>query len=253
MSGKVERTNTNHLMWYHVAIIFIILTVLFMPLDITFAEDEHDCNSTKVLINLSETRDIVPDIYTVYVTVNVTTQKEVEAINILGLIDRAVKDLNLKYKGGRYSVNKKCWWEKGKEKCLGYTGNVYYNFELDEPEKQNHVFETLTEFQEKYGDRISISISNPGWIVSKKILKKTEEELKFEIMDSARSFAKKVSEKLGQNCSLSEINYSTRRPSPVYPVPERTVLRDTSGIEAPEPVREEKTISVDASIRVTCK
>jgi hypothetical protein len=198
------------------------------------------------------------DIYVISISVNVNSIQEAETIKILGNVDKSIKNLHLNYKGGKYNVYRNCWWEKGKEKCSGYKGNVYYYFELEKPEQQNKILETLTDLQEKYQDKVSLTISNPTWTVSKKNLKMAEEELKLEIIDTAQSFSKKISEKIGKICRITEINYDVRRPPIWYPFRDEDIMLKSAtreskiSLEAPTPVKEEKTISVKTSITLIC-
>jgi len=235
--------------------IFTILFIIFLSISNAFSEP---VDSTKVYITLEETKELIPDIYVISISVNVNSIQEAETIKILGNVDKSIKNLHLNYKGGKYNVYRNCWWEKGKEKCSGYKGNVYYYFELEKPEQQNKILETLTDLQEKYQDKVSLTISNPTWTVSKKNLKMAEEELKLEIIDTAQSFSKKISEKIGKICRITEINYDVRRPPIWYPFRDEDImLKSTTreskiSLEAPTPVKEEKTISVKTSITLIC-
>lgn len=238
-------------------IIFLITIFIYLlPLNNAFSEQK---DSTRVYITLEETKDLIPDIYTISIAVNVNSIQEAEVIKILGDVDKSIKNLRLNYKGGKYEVYRNCWWEKGKEKCSGYKGNVYYYFELEKPEQQNKILETLTDLQEKYQDKVSLTISNPTWKVSKKNLKIAEEELKLEIIDAARAFSKKVSEKIDKFCHITDINYDVKRPPIWYPFRDENIMLKSAtreskiSLEAPTPVKEEQTISVKTSITLLCK
>jgi uncharacterized protein YggE len=235
--------------------IFTIVFIIFLSISNAFSEP---VDSTKVYITLEETKELIPDIYVISISVNVNSIQEAETIKILGNVDKSIKNLHLNYKGGKYNVYRNCWWEKGKEKCSGYKGNVYYYFELEKPEQQNKILETLTDLQEKYQDKVSLTISNPTWTVSKKNLKMAEEELKLEIIATAQSFSKKISEKIGKICRITEINYDVRRPPIWYPFRDEDIILKSAtreskiSLEAPTPVKEEKTISVKTSITLIC-
>jgi len=235
--------------------IFTIVFIIFLSISNAFSEP---VDSTKVYITLEETKELIPDIYVISISINVNSVQEAETIKILGIVDKSIKNLHLNYKGGKYNVYRNCWWEKGEEKCSGYKGNVYYYFELEKPEQQNKILETLTELQEKYQDKVSLTISNPTWTVSKKNLKIAEEELKLEIIDTAQSFSKKISEKIGKICHITEINYDVRRPPIWYPFRDEDIMLKSAtreskiSLEAPTPVKEEKTISVKTSITLIC-
>ncbi|MDI1471033.1 hypothetical protein QI155_00580 [Thermodesulfovibrio sp. 1176] len=238
------------------AILFVIIFTILFTGNNAFSEQK---DSTKVYITLEEAKDLIPDIYTLSIAVNVNSIQEAEVIKILGNVDKSIKNLRLNYKGGKYNVYRNCWWEKGKEKCSGYKGNVYYYFELEKPEQQNKILETLTDLQEKYQDKVSLTISNPTWTVSKKNLKIAEEELKLEIIDTAQTFSKKMSEKIGKICHITDINYDVKRPPIWYPFRDENIMLKSAtteskiSLEAPTPVKEDQSISVKTSITLICK
>ncbi|MDI6713883.1 MAG: hypothetical protein QMD43_02480 [Thermodesulfovibrio sp.] len=238
------------------AILFVIIFIILFTGNNAFSEQK---DSTKVYITLEEAKDLIPDIYTLSITVNVNSIQEAELIKILGNVDKSIKNLRLNYKGGKYNVYRNCWWEKGREVCSGYKGNVYYYFELEKPEQQNKILESLAEFKEKHGEKVSLTISNPMWTVSKRNLRIAEEELKLEIVDTAKAFTQKMSEKLGKICNISEINYDLRRPPIWYPFREEDIMLKSAtkesriSLEAPTPVKEDKTLSVKTSITLICR
>ena len=178
-------------------------------------------------------------------------QKEVEAINIMGEVDKGLKGLNLEYKGGRYSVYENCWWEKGKRRCSGYKGWVEYIFLLKEVSQQNKIFEKLNEFKEKYGEKLKFSIYRTDWIVSEKEAKKAEEELRLLIIERAKGFSETISKALGKNCDIELIDYQAQKSHSFYVYPARAMEKAT--VEAPEPKREEKSIIVRAVVKLNCK
>ena len=237
-------------------VFFVIIFALLFSIDSAFAQQQ---DSTKVYITLEETKDLTPDIYSLSIIIHVNTKEEAEVIKILGGADKVVKNLRLNYKGGKYNVYRNCWWEKGREVCSGYKGNVSYNFELEKPEQQNKILESLAEFQEKYGEKVSLTISNPMWTVSKRNLRIAEDELKLEIVDTAKAFTQKMSEKLGKICNISDINYDLRRPPIWYPFRDEDIMLKSAtkesriSLEAPTPVKEDKTLSVKTSITLICR
>jgi hypothetical protein len=77
-----------------------------------------------------------------------------------------LRNLNLAYKGGKYSVYKNAV-EKGKQRCTGYKGSIEYLFELKNAASQNQIFEASRKFKEEYGEKMSLeemnfSVSQPS-------------------------------------------------------------------------------------------
>ncbi|MGB9823154.1 MULTISPECIES: SIMPL domain-containing protein [Thermodesulfovibrio] len=231
------------------------LLIIFITFFVLIATSTYAQDDTTVFIILEEVKELIPDILSLSVGVNVNTSKEVDAVNILGAVDKSLKNLGFEYRGGKYYVTKNCWWEENKQKCSGYKGSIHYLFELKEPSQQNKIFQELANFKEKYGEKMDFIVSTPEWTVSKKNLRNAEDALKIEIIGNAQNFAKKVSEKMGKTCSLTSIDYDIRRPSWWWKEEEVSYMMKTtkSMVEAPEPKKEEKTVSVKASVKMICR
>ncbi|NOY63780.1 MAG: SIMPL domain-containing protein [Nitrospirae bacterium] len=229
----------------------ILLIILLAGAAMVYANDTVEQENELLIISpIEASRSIVPDLYVFSVSVSVISQSESNAINVLGKLDKKVRELGLRYKGGEYSVNKNCWWSENRQVCDGYKGHVYYLFEVDDPSKQNEVLELLSNYKEESHGKIDISISNTTWKVSGKTIKKVEDELKFEVIASSIEFARKVGEQLRMACTISEVNFQPR-PTPVYPM-YRTMLKERS-IEAPAPTKGERTVTVRAEVKVLCR
>jgi len=234
-------------------ILLIGFCIFVLGLTSLYAE-EKDYDITRISITLEERKELMPDILSMTVGVNANAAKEAEVINILGAVDKAIRVLNLNYKGGSYSVYKNCWWEKDKRKCSGYKGEIGYSFELKDSKEQNKILEVIDEFKEKYGEKLNYTVSHPQWLISEKKAKETENELKLEMIDTAINFAKKAGEKLGRKCSLSNINYDVRRPIWEPPVFYKAApMMEKAMIEAPEPKKEDKVVNIKASVNFVCK
>lgn len=230
-------------------ILFIVFFILFVASTSLYAE-EKDYELTRISINLEERKELAPDILSMTVEVNANAEKEAEVINILGGIDKALRTLNLNYKGGSYSVYKNCWWENYRRKCSGYRGKLKYFFELREAREQNKILEVIEEYKEKYGEKMNYTVSHPQWLISETKVKDTEKELKLEIINTAMDFAKRVGEQLGKKCSISSIKYDVR--SPIWEPPGFYIM-EKAVIEAPEPKKEDKVVSVKASVGLVCR
>lgn len=201
---------------------------------------------TTITMNLTESKELLPDYLSMNLSVTAKAQKESEVINMLGNVDKAVRSLGLKYTGGRYWVGKRCWWENGRFRCLGYEGRIRYTFELKDPKEQNYVLEVIDSFKDRYGESMSYSVSEPKWSISEKHHRNVEKELRFSIIDSAKELTDSLSKRLNKECFIQTIDFTTRMP-PIEPYTMR------KGIEAPEPSVEGQTLNVDAVLRLVCK
>ncbi len=217
-----------------------------------FAQDK-DYEITKISATLEEKEEIKPDIIIFNISITANGQKEIEVINILGDVDKAIRNFNLEYSGGSYSVQENCWIENNKKKCAGYYGELNYVFRLENPSEQNKIIDTLNVFKGKYNEKMKYQISRPSWAVSERKLKEVGEELKLKLIDKAKDFSNKVSKRLNKECFIQSINYDV-----IYPIlSKRSYLQAASPIsissQAPEPKEDEFTIRVKAAFNFVCK
>jgi len=232
---------------------FCFVSSAFSHEEGSFPKKACDGNDTTVAIVLEEKRELTPDILLLSLRVNVTTAREIEAVNLIGILDEAIRKLNLEYKGGKYSVRENCWWDKGERKCAGYKGSIAYTFFLKSYSEQNEVLEVVDKFKREHGEKVKFEISEPEWIVSEKRKKEVEKELTVLIFEKAKGFSKVASKELGKICDIESINYE-RESLRYYSDQFSTfVSAEASVVRAPQPEKEEKSISVRASVRLRCK
>ena len=204
-------------------------------------------------ITLEEKRELTPDTLLLNFRVNVTASREAEALNLMGNLDESLRKLNLEYKGGKYSVRENCWWDKGDRKCAGYKGSIAYSFLLKNYSEQNEIFEVINRFKKEHGEKVKLEVNEPEWIVSEKRRKEAERELTVLIFERAKEFSKTASKALGKTCDVETINYE-KGPLRYHPEQFSTFISaEASVVKAPQPEKEEKSVSVRANVKLKCK
>jgi hypothetical protein len=210
-------------------------------------------NLTKVSIDLEHKKEVQPDVLSLRINIKIKADKEIEAINILGDVDRRIRKLGLDYKGGNYRIEQNCWWTTRKgEVCDGVNGHISYNFELKDYKEQNKLYETLSKVTEIYPS-LTFDVSEPVWIASQKLIDKVQSELKLELIEKARDFEKALAEKLGKTCRITSLSFSTGRYVPIVFHVTRLKSAQASNFEAPEPKKDEKTIEISTSVNYLCE
>lgn len=235
-------------------ILFLAVFAFFLFNETTNAQENlKETERTVVLIILEERKELMPDTLYFNFSISAKSERESDVINMLGLVDKKIRDLKFDYSGGSYSVFKNCWWEKEKRKCMGYIGEVNYQFKLKETKEQNRLLEAVDDIKERYGEKLNYTVSSPQWSISERRIRESQEELKLLIIDSAKLFANKIADKIKRTCMISEINYDTGRLYFEQPVMfKAATMSETRTIEAPEPKRDEKSVIVKAQIRLIC-
>jgi len=164
----------------------------------TLSETNVDSKKvTRVSIVLEHKREVQPDILSLRVNMKIKTDKEIDAINILGDVDKRIRKLGFNYKGGNYRIEQNCWWTRKGQVCEGVNGYISYNFELKDYKEQNELYETLNKITESYPS-LTFEVSEPIWITSQKLTDKVQNEIKLELIEKAQDFRGALTEKLGK-------------------------------------------------------
>ncbi|MFN3599130.1 MAG: hypothetical protein ACK4VK_05280 [Aquificaceae bacterium] len=224
-----------------------ILFLLCM-LSFGFSQDK-EVRSIDISLSLEEEESLTADILRVDIFVNASGNKEIDVVNMLGEVDKAVKSLGFEYSGGNYWVQKNCWWERDKRRCEGFLGELRYSFRLQKASDQNRLLDLLDAFKEKFGKAINYTVSQTIWVVSNKKTEGLKEELRLRLLDKARDFATKAGKRLGKECHIQSVSYE--HISPIRGDIGLMTLKSAS--EAPEPKMEEISTSVRAIVGLVCR
>lgn len=252
--GKII-TNKKKIITVALVIEVILTTLLFFysRAQADAVESSESDRYTRITITLEDERELFPDVLNLNISLTAKASKEADVINILGEVDRVVRDLGFDYSGGTYHVTKNCIWEKDKLRCSGYKGELSYTFRLKDPNGQNRVIETVSRFKDRYGEKVSYTISNPFWSIDRKRQKEVVNILRIELIKKAQDFAGEVSKALKGPCSVSRVDFDTVLPHKVYPPIRGAELAVTGSVEAPQPKAEEQTVSVRARVELVCE
>ncbi|MCS7149320.1 MAG: SIMPL domain-containing protein [Caldimicrobium sp.] len=235
-------------------LIGITLLLIFFISDLNAQERVPEDKVTRIYLTFEQKVDIQPDLLQMNLHLTSKADKEAEVVNALGDIDKAIRALGIDYSGGKYSVEKNCFYEKNKWKCVGYIGNLHYYFKLTNPKEQNKILEAIESVKEKLGDKVEYSVDQPQWVVTEKQTKRLEKNLQMDLISQAAEFAKEVGEKIGRKCSIFSIDFDMSRGILLYsPVFLKSAERRAApSIEAPEPKKDDKVINVKAKVNMIC-
>ncbi len=230
-----------------ISIILLVSLFAIFTVNQVYANSSESSEKTEISVILEEKKEILPDTFALGLEIIAIMDTEVKAINIIGSVDKTLRDLGFDYKGGKYWVYQNCWWEKNKRKCSGYKAIVEYLFLLKNPSFQNKILKILEKFKQKYRGSFKFKIYRTDWIVSEKKMDRLKDELRLKIIKKAKDFLIKVSSALGKSCDIKSIDYNVGLHYPSY------LPTKSKGLEAPEPKKEEKTVNIKAKVILICK
>jgi hypothetical protein len=218
------------------------MRLLFLLLSLwalSFAQD----NPLRVFVNLAQSAQIEPDIYTVTLNIFAEADKEIKALSLLGRVDRELSQLGLPYSGGNYWVDKKCFMEKNIQKCEGFRAQALYQFRLKDVKDQDLIIQKLAQVE-----GISFTIHGTQWIVSENTQEAKKQELIFSLLDRATAFTTEFSKKLRKECQIESITYD----GPLLYSPKYVDAKGVS-VSAPQPTKDLQTITVFMRLSLVCK
>jgi hypothetical protein len=205
---------------------------------LSFAQD----NPIRVFVNLTQSAQITPDIYTVILTISTEADKEVKALSLLGRVDRELSQLGLPYSGGTYWVDRKCFREKHTQRCE-FSAKALYQFRLRDSKDQDLIIQKLAQVE-----GISFTIHGTQWIVSADAQEAKKQELMFSLLDRATAFTTEISKKLKRECQIESISYD----GPLLYSPKYVDAKGVS-VSAPQPTKDLQTITVFMRLSLVCK
>jgi hypothetical protein len=205
---------------------------------VSFAQD----NPLRVFVNLTQSAQIEPDIYTVLLTISTEADKEVKALFLLGRVDRELSQLGLPYSGGTYWVDRKCFMGKNTQICE-FSAKALYQFRLKDVKEQDLIVQKLAQVE-----GINFTIHGTQWIVSANAQEAKKQELMFSLLDRATAFTTEISKKLKRECQIESITYD----GPLLYSPKYVDARGIS-VSAPQPTKDLQTITVSMRLSLVCK
>jgi len=217
------------------------MRLLFLLLSLwalSFAQD----NPLRIFVKLTQSAQIEPDIYTVFLTISTEADKEVKALSLLGRVDRELSQLGLPYSGGTYWVDRKCFVGKNTRICE-FSAKAIYQFRLKDVKEQDLIVQKLAQVE-----GISFTIHGTQWIVSANVQEAKKQELMFSLLDRATAFTTEISKKLKRECQIESITFD----GPLLHLPKYVDARGAS-VSASQPTKDLQTITVFMRLSFVCK
>ncbi|WP_084274812.1 hypothetical protein [Nitratiruptor tergarcus] len=203
-------------------------------------------NGTEIIIEFTKSAKVMPDTYSFGLHIFMKDPKEKVILNTLGAVDKTIRNLKISYEGGRYELHQNCFWQKEKRICEGYKGSVSYRFFLKNPQKQNEIFEAIENLKKRMQESFHYSVVYPHWQISQSKQNQVIQKLQLGVIDKAKVFGKQAGKRLAKQCDIKSIDYITR----LYPVVKSMAAK--ASVQAPQPAKEEQSMSVRAKVRFIC-
>ncbi len=214
--------------------------ILFLLFSTSFAKTIiSDTITVKSYVN--------PDIYFLPIKVSYISQSEENVLDVLGKLDKSIRTLKLKYKGGNFYIREYKDYDPNLKKYVskGFIGEIIYNFYLKNIENQNRIFNLLNRFSKLYN--IKYIVYNPHYIISNQKQNEILEKLKYKAINKIIFEKRKIEKLLNKSCEISYISFNS-----IYIPIFRSQIKFSKSL-APEPAKSSKEISLKVKVKFECK
>jgi uncharacterized protein YggE len=194
--------------------------------------------ATKVSFSTTASAQLLPDTYLLSLTISATANKEATALSLLGKAHKELAKLSLPFSGGKFYLDRNCLLDKGTQKCQGFKATAFYEFQVQDPQHQATIFETLSSI-----DGINFAVQRTEWIISPARQEKAKEELMLSLIDKAKTLSDQIGKKLNKSCTIESISYQLNHTPILY----------AKAQSLPEPTKEPQTVSITANISLICR
>ncbi len=202
-------------------------------------------NKLEIKLPLSVEKSLLPDEYVFNIEATVKAATEKEVLKILGFLDKEIRQLKIKHRGGKFYTSQNCIWKKDSLVCNGYKGTIFYTFEGKSPAIQGKAIKPFLRLKKIYPTLFSYFVRSQGWRVSPSKLKLEKNRLTLELIKNALSLSKEIGRVLSGSCYIEKIDYKSRN-FPVFP------LRASKSLSLPHPAKDSQKLTVRATVTFKC-
>ena len=158
---------------------------------------------------------------------------------------------NLEIDGGNFNTNPEYKYYNNQREKVGYRGSVYFQIKSKDDKKLKEFVSMLS--AKNSDNNVDLSISSSSWQVTPKDIESKRDELRFEAISWANSYAKKLSSKLSTQCKVKSIDFSGFS----YPRPPIMYAKASAGRDEatnmPVPQKKGQKFSLNPHIKFECK
>lgn len=194
-------------------------------------------------------KELTPDKLGIEVRISAVRKNLNDVLNVLSDYSMFVKSFkDLKIRGGEFNTHPKYRYSNNKSKMVGYTGMMFFNIDSKDEEKLKNFITMLT--AKDSDNSVELSISSKSWYLSSDDIKKEQDELRFEAINWAEEYSKKLSSKTMKECKVKSIDFDRNDYTPPIVYRETKVASDES---IAMPKKNLQKISLYAKFKFECK
>ncbi len=205
-----------------------------------------------ISLNKRFTSTVAPKKLGINVSINIRDKDLNSVLNLLTEYSDFIKSFKgLEIDGGNFNTNPEYKYYKNKREKVGYRGSVYFQIKSKDDSKLKEFVSMLS--AKNTANNVDLSISSSSWQVTPKDVASKKDELRFEAINWANSYAKKLSAKLLTECKLKNIDFSEFQ----YTSPPIMYARDegmsSKSTNMPVPTKKGQKFSLNPHIKFECK
>jgi len=190
---------------------------------------------------------VQPDIAVTNINISVKGQSETEVTKRLQEVSIYINGYTqVKKEGGEFRVNANYYYQNGQRLQDGYIGSMRYKISSKEIDDLDIFLGDL--MSQKKNE--TIEVSSYGYEVTKEKLNNSLEQLRLQAIVWGIAYAKDLSSKIYKKCELTNISFTQTTQPRMMATKMNAKLEDGF---APQPIRNEQTITLNPSYELECK
>jgi len=218
---------------------------LFLSLLILSSIDAYE-----ISLNKNFSTKVAPKTLGISVSINVRDKDLNSVLNRLTEYSdfiKSFKELNIS--GGNFNTNPQYRYYNNQREKIGYQGHIYFQIKSKNSDKLKEFVSMLSAKNSQ--KNVDISISSSSWQVTPKDVEKKKDELRFDAISWASSYAQKLSSKLSTECKVKKIDFSGfSYPRPPIAYADAVSMRDA---KMPVPTKKNQKFSLNPRFVFECK
>lgn len=202
--------------------------------------------------NKEFSKSLLPNELTSSVKVVVENKEEKEVIAGLNIYNKFLKKYDkVKKSNLSMSITPKYSYKEGESNFQGYNGVLNYTVSSN---KSADIKKFLEKFYELKEDASHVLLMpTMQWKIDDEKYEKELEDLRLNAIVWTNNYAKELSKKLNQKCSVRQINISSNFARPVNYSNDMVMLKSSERLEIPVLEKIDQTISIKPNISLECK
>lgn len=150
---------------------------------------------------------------------------------------------------GSYRISPEYSYKNQDRVFIGYQGNIRFKCEFQDTKRFDTIISKLDRITREK-DKLKLTINPIQWIIAKKVIEKTNQELELQALYFAKSYKKFLANVYTQKCKIKEVSLN-QMTHPTYQRSNYNSMAKVSSVTT-KPIKSNQIIKYSASYKFEC-